>query len=277
MNDNGKRPEADIKIGSDNKFLRWLENFWYHYKWHTIVVAFIVIVVGVCSWQFFTKEEPDIVILYAGSSEIEGKDAVKVGELLSTVIPSDYNKDGKKEVLLKNFLIYSKEEILAQREQNKSTGDGTETGYPYIDGYRNTSTYQNYTQYMQTGDASVCLVEPWLYNEIKAEYKMPLSEIFGEEIPKGAIDAYGIRLGDTDIYRHYELLNKNFSPDTVIFMQAPLYTEGLFGKKENEKKIEYEKSVLAALGGFVSDMPSDTVADTVPVSDTVKREEDSDS
>lgn len=276
MNGNEKRPESEIRISSDNKFLKWLDNFWYHYKWPTLGVIFVLIVVGVCTWQFFSKEDPDIIVVYAGSADLKDSEVTQIGEIFSTYLSKDNNNDGKKQILLKKYLIYSEEEILAEREASKNTENGgTETGYPYIDGNRNTTEHDNYYSYMGTGDASIYLLEPWLYEEFPKKQKMPLSAIFGEDIPKGAIDEYGIRLGDTDLYRHYPLLNENFSPDTILFMQVPLYSESILNKSKNEEKAKVEKSVFSALVNFISDKPIETQPPAALPEDTSKQGDDS--
>ncbi len=52
-------------VGVKNK----LDNYWYHYKWHTLIGLFFVITVLVCTVQCATKEKPDIqAILYVDKS-----------------------------------------------------------------------------------------------------------------------------------------------------------------------------------------------------------------
>ena len=43
-----------------------LENFWYHYKWHTIAAVFALFVIIVCTVQCATGTKYDIQVLYAG-------------------------------------------------------------------------------------------------------------------------------------------------------------------------------------------------------------------
>ena len=38
MHREDKREAGEIVV--NNRFLTWLDNFWYHYKWHVIVSAF---------------------------------------------------------------------------------------------------------------------------------------------------------------------------------------------------------------------------------------------
>ena len=63
MNDE-KRPEGEIKLRSP--FIKKLDNYFYHYKWHTIIAAFLVIVLIVCSLQMCRKKKYDVEIMYAG-------------------------------------------------------------------------------------------------------------------------------------------------------------------------------------------------------------------
>ena len=47
-----------------NKAYKWLDNYWYHYKWVTLAVVFFVTVFSALTAQMLTKEKPDAVILY---------------------------------------------------------------------------------------------------------------------------------------------------------------------------------------------------------------------
>ena len=64
MNNEEKIKGAQIK--TDSKFIAWLDNYWYHNKWVTVIVAFFVIVFAVCVLQTCTREKTDITVLYAG-------------------------------------------------------------------------------------------------------------------------------------------------------------------------------------------------------------------
>ena len=51
-------------------FIAWLDNFWYHYKWHFLISVFVALVIAVCCVQTCQRVEYDIYILYAGNDEI---------------------------------------------------------------------------------------------------------------------------------------------------------------------------------------------------------------
>ena len=72
---------------------KW-ENFWYHYKWHTLGIAAAVIVLTVLIVQLATRPKYDYqVMLVTQSSLIYGEEKVMVEELAK--YGRDVNGDGK--------------------------------------------------------------------------------------------------------------------------------------------------------------------------------------
>ncbi|MBO5909734.1 MAG: hypothetical protein J6Q67_08330 [Clostridia bacterium] len=119
---------GDIAV-QKSKFARWLENFFYHYKWHTAAVAFILIVAIVCTVTMCGREKPDINVIYAGRMDIstnrDGSDRSAHESLLSvlTGIADDYNKDKNKIVNLETFYWLSTEEINALNSDENEDND----------------------------------------------------------------------------------------------------------------------------------------------------------
>ena len=254
MRDEEKKPEAEIQV--KNGFLKWLDNYWYHYKWPTIAVAFVVIVVSVCLWQTSTTSKYDMLVVYSGPVKLTQEQTAQLSEVLGHVMPEDYDGDGKKNVSMNTYHVYSAEQI------KKIEGETDEEGvHGQVDRYMNSSQNDLYNNYMMTGDASICLLDPWLYESIGKDYLCPLSEIFGDELPKGAIDAYGIRLGDTDLYRDYGILKK-LPADTVICLQTQFLSESFLSRKENAERFEFEKRMLAAIAEYKSVNGTETNTDS---------------
>lgn len=52
------------------KFKKWLDNFWYHYKWPVIIAAFFITISAVCISQMVSKEHYDMYIRYVGDQSI---------------------------------------------------------------------------------------------------------------------------------------------------------------------------------------------------------------
>ena len=65
---NEKKPQGELHLRSP--FLKKLDNFFYHYKWHTVAALFLAIVIIVCSLQTCSKESYDVEIMYAGPKNL---------------------------------------------------------------------------------------------------------------------------------------------------------------------------------------------------------------
>lgn len=252
MAEKEKMPEA--KISAKGNFLKWLENYWYHYKWHTIIIGVAVIILSVCLWQTSTTKKHDTVIIYAGPMCLSTNEIIQLQEALSGILPSDKDNNGEKSAAMSMYQIYSEEQIKATEQETDATG-----AVITVDRTRNSSQFEEYNRYVTTGQSPVCLLDPWLYENIPEEYLYPLSKIFGEDIPKGAIDGYGIRLGDTDLYKDYSIVRR-LPADTIICLRSPL--RGL-GQKVDDKKYQYEMDTFAALVTYKSDNPDITESESV--------------
>ncbi|MBE6546975.1 MAG: hypothetical protein E7668_06005 [Ruminococcaceae bacterium] len=234
-----KNPNGEIVI--EGKTLRWLDNFWYHYKWIAIGVLAALVIVFVCVFQTCSAEKKDIIVVYAGPTYLSVSESEQLAQVMNTVMPYDFDENGEKHVVMNLYEIYSEEQMQAINAEASEGGK-------YVDGAHNTSQYQNYTTYMQTGESCVYLLDPWLYQSLGKEYLCPLSEVT-EEVPKGAIDEYAVRLGDTDLYAEYGVL-RLLPEDTVICMMINVYT--LFGKPAmDEEEYQCEKDMLRALVTYV--------------------------
>ncbi|MBQ8850333.1 MAG: hypothetical protein IJ011_08400 [Clostridia bacterium] len=242
MEENEKIPEA--KIAGKGKLLTWLENFWYHYKWHTIIIGVAAIILIVCLWQTSTTEKHDTVIIYAGPMCLSTGEIRQLEEALSTVLPSDKDGNGEKNAAMSMYQIYSKDQIKELETETDDLGIAMT-----VDVSRNANQYDTYNNYVMTGESPVCFLDPWLYDEIPEGYLYPLSEIFGEEAPKGAIgDGYGIRLGDTDLYKDYSIV-RLLPADTVICLRAPY---GGLGQDVDDEKYQFEMNTFKAFVSYTS-------------------------
>ena len=229
-----KLSENKISV-KQNKFLKWLDNYWYHYKWPTIVVAFFVVVFSVCLIQSWTNDEKDILVTYAGPTALEADERLDIERVLSENLPEGFGNKGTDGAAgLIPYIIYSKDQIVDMHRKEM-----------YVDAEFNSKEYSTLNSQYKTGNGSIYMLERWLYDELiasdtKAERLKPLKEIFGY-VPECAIDEYGIRLGDTELYKNSPELQV-LPADTVIFLH-----EQIFGQKKYEKQIEaFKKFALPA-------------------------------
>ncbi len=81
-------------MAEKSNFKKFWENYWYHYKWHTIIALFLVITVGVSVTQCATKPNYDqSAVLYCDRTVMENTSLAL--ELELTKRSSDLNGDGE--------------------------------------------------------------------------------------------------------------------------------------------------------------------------------------
>ena len=247
MNDRDIRDEKidseNIDVTGNNRFLKWLDNFWYHYKWTLIIVVFIVAVITIAVVQMVTKTEADVKITFGGPYIMSESEVSSVRNDLSSLLKDDVNGDGKKYVDFYEYAVYSEDQIKSEneRETNESGKYVTNINPSYTN-----SRAEAYQSYVQTGDCSIYFVSGYLYeNLIENNRLRPLSETFGSNIPDNikSFDGYGVRLGDTDLYKYFDSL-KALPKDTVICLMRPY----VFGESSKEKNysatVDFYKALL---------------------------------
>lgn len=101
-----------------------IENFWYHYKWHSIVTVFVLIVMTVFTVQMCQRESYDVHVLYAGSHPIahtsSDGDLPPYRNMITTLkkYAGDYNGDGEISVNLLDLFVMTSKEIDAMKDKD---------------------------------------------------------------------------------------------------------------------------------------------------------------
>ena len=130
---------CDGGAGAKMSFGKWIENVWYHYKWHIIGVAFMLLVVIVCITQCVGKasDPVDLNVVYAGSYQIpktadeNGKVPFKdMSDSVKNLI-SDYDENGKKVLNFQSYYWLSTDELddLAAKNAELSPEDRVDVEY----------------------------------------------------------------------------------------------------------------------------------------------------
>ena len=252
MQDNKRDKEYTEGIKVSGGFLGWLDNYWYHYKWPTIVVSFFLIVGLVCGLQTCNKEKEDLILLYAGSAALTSSDAANICKVIATVVDEDFDGDGNRNFALSKYNILSEEQIREERKKTDASGNPI-----FVDTSYYSSQSSTYHSYIQTGESSVAFLEPWLYEALIADPEntrlQKVSDILGY-VPDSACGEYGIRLGDTELYRDFGVM-RNMPADTVICIFKPLWKGG---KSSKEEFYDREKKTFIAIVEYGADTQTDT-------------------
>lgn len=160
-----------------------MSNFWYFYKWQTIVGVILVIGIIVSLLQLADNTTPDAAIMYVGPSYLTVTDKKTIGESAQTYM-IDYNGDGEK--------------VLTLLDINVVTASGELAAYAY---QMNAEAQKRFTTEVVAGDSLIYILEKSFY-DILAEQNClaKLSDALDADmIPEGS-DEYGAQVKDLPFF-----------------------------------------------------------------------------
>lgn len=248
-------PARERKERAHGRVYKWFDNFWYHHKWKTIISLVLAVIVLVCTLQMCQRESKgDISVVVAGpyNFTVEEGAFTELRNCLSrSSFLKDYDEDGISRADIQYFPIYSEAQIKEMREHMNDEGDPEPIE---VNTLYNAQNYNKYNQYMMTGETSVLLLDPWLFEEMaaKGEYLVDLSLLYGKA-PEGAVyytdsegkdHLFGVRLGDIPLYQN--LAMQVLSPDTVLCLMGPYF----MGNSADEAVYDRSVAYFAALAGI---------------------------
>ena len=243
--------DGGIKF-TKGRFAKWFENFWYHYKWHTIAIFFIIIVVTICTVQMCSKEEYDIHIIYAGSYDVRGQDTENDISAYETIQKSlneavrDFDDNGKITSSLEAlYMLSSKERAELEKlfAEMKENGEGSyELNYTLLNdndkAFRERVTFSDYYVFI--------ISEP-IYNTYqRTEQDTPTISSLKEFVAEGVEVEF---LDDCAIYLHSTEFGKlpglcDLPENTLITLRTRDAVASHFNKEENEKNYQNAITVI---------------------------------
>ncbi len=231
-----------VPLTESSKILRKLDNFWYHHKWTTIGVTFFLVVAVICVIQIFSRPKYDTSIVVVTSYRMDNEEHANFEALMKSLIPEDFDGNGKKTINIVTYQYYSPGEIADRNEAVEAESDVFVVNPQY-----NNSELNSFTNYTMTGETSVCIVSPDVYTRlIEKERLFSLSEIYEGEMPNGTrADGYGIDIKDTDLYRYNSAMSV-LPEDSILCLLRPT-VRGYSSDKENYAK---EQRFFHALADF---------------------------
>ena len=228
-----------------SRFLRWLENYWYHYKWHTIIALFFVFTFVVILVQCSSRETYDLTVTYAGPRILNTVEQDGFGSALEAVLPADYDGNGNKAVQLVTYGVYSEEELFLAYSSEGPDGTRVTDDFDYSNARKqNVDESTAFSTFVKTGESAILFVSPYVYEAYGlSTLAVPLAETFGSEIPEGAADDYAVRLKDTGFYAAYATV-RELPDDTLILLMRRI----VYGKTAKKAVYgQYEQTYRALL------------------------------
>lgn len=210
-----------------NKVLKWLDNFWYHYKWHLIVGVFIAIFLIVAIGQMVRKEKVDAYIMYAGPTAFVASDIYDLQDAFEQIMP-DLNGDGKKTVQFIDITVLTDEQIEENKKRAEEDGVEYKVDMEYISNIR-----QKFKLQLAAGDAYLLLLDPGMYAEdYDIGMYVKLEELGIES--EYAYDDSSIKFRETDFGKYFSIFDK-LPDDTLMCFRTLNVTAQARGQKEKDK------------------------------------------
>ena len=228
------------------KIFKWLDNFWYHYKWVTLVTAFFTVTLLIIIIQMITKTNPDSNILYGGPAVLTANQTKEIENAFNALLPEDFNGDGEKITSLQAITLMTKEQIA------KAEAEAAENSSVFV--YNPQSLENNKTSFstqLFSGEYVICLLDPEQYkNAYKAGGFAPLSELFGENnIPEYAYDDCALLLSETNFSKFFTAMSV-FPDDTLICVRKMSSVSAIKGKSKAEREYNNQLRLFYSIIAF---------------------------
>lgn len=233
-----------------SNLLKKLDNYWYHYKWPTLIALFfgIFCIIGIV--QMTTKDKIDVNILYTGPYVFSPREVGEVEAAFEAVMSKDYNGDGEMGAEFTNIVLLTDDQVREVR-QNAKTGSNSADAIDnvVIDGNGLREAENSFNQQIFAGEVVICLLDPYWYNEVKAAAGfVKLSDVLGSK-PDYAIDDYGVLLSDTNFAQYFKVFAR-LPEDTVLCMRT-ISTISIFtGREKTEEKWNWNAEMMRDLFAF---------------------------
>ncbi len=204
----------------------WFENYWYHYKWVTIIVISSIIALIVCLVQCTKKEDYTMYALYAGHVYIGGEQSKQLTEAIGNYTDSD-----NKNISVNSFVYVSKE-----KKEEYEQGDA------YYNAGMNMQQREDFFEFLYAANFNMLILDSELYSQIKHdEILKPISEI-SETAASKSEDGFCIKLTDTSLPTKYSIFEK-MGKNTVLCFRKKILIQDL-ASKNNTEKYQYQLSVF---------------------------------
>lgn len=239
-----KLPQGEIKVNTP--FLKKVENFFYHYKWHTVIGVFLAVVLIICSLQMCSKEAYDIEMMYGGPCDITDQRRSDI-QTAFAIVTADTDGNGKKQARLSTYWV--NEKYYGGSNAKDESVAGADVAYLANQSLNN---QEKFLDEITLGNLSICLVSPHLFYMVHKEGGFVRIDELIPELPEelyhvgesGAVNHYGVTLAKTDFGKLAGL--SSLPEDTILCLRKPAYRLGNSSRAEEQYE-RAEAVFLAAL------------------------------
>ncbi len=219
-------------------FRQKLDNYWYHYKWHTIIIGFFLAVFLICFIQCTAKEEYDANLMYAGPGAISYSSLNRLQNSYDLIMTEDYNGDGDKTVDYVELTFLD-----AQTDEEQQRLEDFTSANPQIE----KTNLDRFGAEVTAGQSMIYLLDERFYDMVSDKgILIPLKDVLGY-IPENARDEYSIYLGELDIHKMPGF--SSLPADTIICIRYPVRLANFF--ESTDKREKQNRAVFCDMINFV--------------------------
>ncbi len=240
--ESGEKITGEVKLRSP--FLQKLDNFFYHYKWHTIIGLFLTVIAIVCLCQMCSQKEYDLEIVYAGPKNLSDKQTVLDIQNAFADITEDQTGDGTKTIGVVSYWV---DDTLAEKE---NAAEDADLGYMMNNSHQNEEAF---IDEMAAGNVVICLLSPYLFHLVDDEAGfMRVTDIFPdlaayeEEVcvydEDGGINRFGVVLSKTAFGQKAGL--SSLPEDTVLCVRKRAALKAWYSGKNAEEHHAFSVEVF---------------------------------
>lgn len=227
-----------------SKVLKWLDNYWYHYKWQTLIVIFVLVVAVICIGQMVTRTTADVYILYGGPAQLTANEIHEVDLAIQLMMQQDYNGDGEKSAELIYYLL------MTDQQRKDALSEAEAQSEPLIINAKNLTDNQNaFATQLAVGDAAICFLDPaWYQTARENNAFVPLATLLGKT-PENAQDEYSILLCDLPFAQYFSAFSV-FPPDTLVAVRAESAVNSSIGSDKKARLYEQQLEMFRSMVSF---------------------------
>ena len=216
-----------------------IENFLYHYKFHTIAVAFIIFVVLWVVISSFSQGGEETYIGYIGEYAYSHSEAEDISEKMSRGLKLDFDGDGKFSVAFVPYHYYSDSQIKDLSTTELKEGENLQF-YPVL----NEKNYEQFEKELEGGSTAVWFVSKEVYDMMDKSVLMPVADILGYTPDTGVVGEYAI---DCASLAFSQDMTRTVTYNTYLVMRATRTYSFIMGEQLADEELSQAKELYRAI------------------------------
>ncbi|MBQ0010160.1 MAG: hypothetical protein KBS76_03550 [Ruminococcus sp.] len=206
---------------------KWLENYWYHYKWPTVIVAFFLFVAVIGVVQMAGRTNNDALFMYVGDDVISDTQYHEITKALKKITP-DNSGNGEVEINFSRTVFYPEPSDTIENQANAASSE-----------FLSTMLVQSFYIYLMRAD---------VYEKYKEAF-IPLAEVVPElpaASPEFFYDDCAVYLNQTDLAKKNEVFGI-FNSAVVLALKTAPYSSSKKVARSEKAAFSQHLSVFRAI------------------------------